>query len=541
MRGHSWLVHVIRGGHSSPGVKPRYSVVSRSIRWKASQRESKMSETQSHDGRNAQQTNSETDAPFSRDLGERKRDLPANVLSLKLSEHSDGELAEMYESTRRTHSDDEAEQARQRALRGYTDEEFARQHNRTRGGPVRPDEVNLVAAPDELVAPPSLTYYDVREVIRDEFGEEGWSVMEPLLATHATLLLDDIESSRAMMVEGQSDVGKTMLLKTFGGLSDQFCRRSDVTPASFVSAGPSNSDSDSTNNDLLPLLEGRTLAVRDAQTLFTGTEQTVESRWRKMARIMDGDGYFRQTATGGKAGYDNIRFNFIGATTPLSPRAWRMMGNVGQRLLFVEWPEEEYNDGWLTSVVDGGERRPIERGQDVVQEFLHDLWEFHGGSSSVTWDNEHPNEIMELIEYLAKVVIYARASITNGESQREAPKRIGQLLHDLARGHALIHGRTRLELGDVEVCGRVALSTMPSKRRGIVRALLDPNRDAPLTASDVETILDVSRPTARDRIDDVVALGFGEVGEATGRGGTTKEVEVNSEFRWPDGVQFPEF
>jgi len=82
---------------------------------------------------------------------------------------------------------------------------------------------------------------------------------------------------------------------------------------------------------------------------------------------------------------------------------------------------------------------------------------------------------------------------------------------------------------------------MPSKRRGIVRALLDPNRDAPLTASDVETILDVSRPTARDRIDDVVALGFGEVVEATGRGGTTKAVEVNSEFRWPDGVPFPEF
>jgi hypothetical protein len=531
-----------------------------------------MSKTQSHDGRNEQQTNSETDVPFSRNLGERNHTIPTNVLSVDLSQCSDDELAEMYESAKTTYSDDdiaemrkeslrrsddeiaemresartsytgdEADRARQRALRGHTDDEFARRYNRGRGGPVSSNEVNLVAAPDELVAPPSLTYYDLQGVISQEFGKEGWTVMKPLLATHATLLLDDIESSRATMIEGQSGVGKTMLLKTFGGLSEQFCRRSDVTPASFVSAGSSNTGSNSTNNDLLPLLEDRTLAVRDAQTLFTGSEQTVESRWRKMARIMDGDGYFRQTATGGKAGYDDIRFNFIGATTPLDPRAWRMMGNVGQRLLFVEWPEEEYDDGWLTSVVDGGERRPIERGQDVVQEFLHDLWEFHGGSSSVTWDDEPPNEVMKLIEYLAKVVIYARASITSGESQREAPKRIGQLLHDLARGHALIHGRTHLELEDVEVCGRVALSTMPSKRRGIVRALLDPNRDAPLTASDVETILDVSRPTARDRIDDAVALGFGEVVEETGRGGTTKAVEVNSEFRWPDGVPFPEF
>ncbi len=518
-----------------------------------------MAKTQSYDGRDAQEEKAKTVGPIYESPGGWPRDLPANVLSLEFSNYSDDELGERYESSRREYSTAEINRARGRGPESR-EQKLARRYERVKKSSKEATSAATSAANSssgingsdgesarnsskspELTTKPSLTGYDLKEVIRDEFNEEGWTVMKPLLATHATLLLDDIESSRAIMVEGQSGVGKTMLLKTFGGLNEQFCRRSDITPASFVSAGPSKSAGGSTNTDLLPQLEGRTLAVRDAQTLFGGSEQTIRSRWGTMARIMDGDGYFRQTATHGKAGYDDIRFNFIGATTPLSPRAWKMMGNVGQRLLFIEWPEEEYNDGWLTSVVDGGERRPIERGQDAVQEFLHGLWEFHGGSSSVTWDDERPNEVMELIEYLAKVVIYARASITNGESQREAPKRIGQLLHDLARGHALIHGRTHLELEDVEVCGRVALSTMPSKRRGIVRALLNPNRDAPLTASDVETILDVSRPTARDRIDDVVALGFGEVVEATGRGGTTKAVEVNSEFRWPGGVPFPEF
>jgi hypothetical protein len=519
-----------------------------------------MSKTKPHDERNAQRTDSEPESPSEDDLRERPHQIPSNVLSLDFSEHSDEELAEMYESARSTTSpeDDalaemyesaqttgsvkELEQARQRSLRGHTDEEFARRQRLARGGPVRPEDVNMVAAPDELVAPPSVTYYDVRTVISAEFGDEGWSVMEPLLAAHATLLLDDIESSRAMMVEGQSGVGKTMLLKTFGGLTEQFCRRSGITPASFVSASSATSDSNSENNDLLPLLEDRTLAVRDAQTLFTGSEKTVESRWGTMARIMDGDGYYRQTATGGKVGYDDIRFNFIGATTPLSPRAWRMMGNVGQRLLFVQWPDEDYDGVWLPSVVNGGERRPIERGRNAVQEFLEDLWDYHGGAESVTWtDDPISKDVGVPLQRLARVVAHARGSIQGGRANIEAPKRIGKLLHDLARGHALIHGRTHLELGDIEVCGRVALSTMPSKRRGIVRALLDPDRDAPLTAGDVETIVDVSRPTARDRIDEVVALGFGEVVEETGRGGTTKAVEVNSEFRWPDGVPFPEF
>jgi Fic family protein len=81
---------------------------------------------------------------------------------------------------------------------------------------------------------------------------------------------------------------------------------------------------------------------------------------------------------------------------------------------------------------------------------------------------------------------------------------------------------------------------MPAKRRGIVRALLDPDRGA-LTASDGEDILDVSRPTARDRIDEVAVLGLGEVVEETGRGGTTKAVQVNPEFSWPDALAFPEF
>lgn len=501
-----------------------------------------MSENISHDRRNAQQTNSGTEAPFKRDLGERSRTIPSGVLSLDVSQHSDEELADMYESSRQTGSSKQLQQGREPSLNNHDEGTLARRYNRATGRPVKSNDEDQDATADEQDGLPSLSEYDVRAVISDEFGDEGWSVMKPLLATHATLLLDDIESSRAMMIEGQSGVGKTMLLKTFGGLSEQFCRRSDVTPASFVSAGASNSDDDSTNNDLLPLLEGRTLAVRDAQTLFTGSEQTVESRWRTIARVMDGDGYYRQTATGGKAGYDDIRFNFIGATTPLSPRAWRTMGNVGQRLLFVEWPEEDYDGDWLSSVVDGGERQPIDRGRDAAQEFLRDLWDYHGGAEGVAWTDEPINkEVGSPLQRLARVVAHARGSLQGGRANIEAPKRIGKLLHDLARGHALIRGRTHLELEDIEVCGRVALSTMPSKRRGIVRALLDPNRVDPLTAGDVETILNVSRPTARDRIDEVVALGIGEVVEVTGRGGTTKAVEVSSEFRWPDGIAFPEF
>ena len=501
-----------------------------------------MSKNQSNPEGNAQQTTPNSRGPFDDELRKRPRTIPDNVLSLNLSDYSDDELAEMYESSRRSYTEKEIQRARPLSLEERVSDDGFLRYNRARGGPAKPEEVNLISGSDEQETPPSLSTYDLRQVITDEFGKEGWSVMKPLLAIHATLLLDDIESSRAMMIEGQSGVGKTMLLKTFGGLNNQFCRRSSVTPASFVSAGSSNSNSNSTNSDLLPLLEDRTLAVRDAQTFFTGSEQSIKSRWSTLARAMDGDGYYRQTATGGKTGYDDIRFNFIGATTPLSPRAWKMMGNVGQRLLFVEWPDEDYDGVWLPSVVDGSERQPIERGRDAVQRFLRDLWDYHGGAESVAWtDDPMGQDVGAPLQRLARIVAHARGSLQDGTANIEAPKRIGKLLHDLARGHALIHGRTHLELEDVEVCGRVALSTMPSKRRDLIRVLLDPDTDGPLTAGDVETILDVSRPTARDRVDVVVALGFGDVVEKTGRGGSTKAIEMNSDFCWPDRVPYPKF
>jgi len=74
------------------------------VRRKALQEISKMSKTKSHDGRNAQQTESEPEAPFDDDLRESTRHIPSEVLSLDFSAQSEEELGDMYESIRSTSS-----------------------------------------------------------------------------------------------------------------------------------------------------------------------------------------------------------------------------------------------------------------------------------------------------------------------------------------------------------------------------------------------------------------------------------------------------
>lgn len=302
--------------------------------------------------------------------------------------------------------------------------------------------------------PVNIEDYDVRRVITDEFSEEGWDVMEAVLATHATMLLDDVDTSRGMMVEGPSGSGKTMLLKAFNDVSGQFVRRDDITPASFVSAEPSKDEEELEDGDLLPKLDGKTLAVRDARAWFGGSQEHIESKWGKLASVMDGDGFVRHTATHGTRGYEDIRFNFAGATTPLKPRAWDAMGTVGQRILFTEWPEEEGDKQEFRDKLEGGEREPVERLQAAVSEFLGDLWAHHGGAGSVTWcDDGLDDDVLEGLFYLTEVVRYGRATLYEDADrvEREAQPRIAQLLHDLARGHALLHGRRRVEVEDLNV------------------------------------------------------------------------------------------
>ena len=111
---------------------------------------------------------------------------------------------------------------------------------------------------------------------------------------------------------------------------------------------------------------------------------------------------------------------------------------------------------------------------------------------------------------------------------------------DLARGHALLCGRDEIEMEDVEVCARVALSTMPNERRGIVRAVVDPATDNEITTSEIvgHDATDASWKTIIDRMYLLDDLEIGAMLEAdSGRG--IKKLALYDEFVWPDQLPFP--
>lgn len=401
---------------------------------------------------------------------------------------------------------------------------------------------------ETLEEPDDISLDRVSEVVTEEFDEQMWGVTEALLSAHATLLIESVGNCTGLILVGESGAGKTTAIRFLEGLDGQVYRSDEMTPASFVSHDASQSDEDLEDVDLLPRIKHQSLTCRDMATWFSGEWETIYTRMARMAHLMDGEGLTRDSGAHGQRGYegDDFRFTVIGATTPLSPRAWEVMGHTGQRFVFYEKRSEDADlDAVKESIFgDNSYSERVQECREIVHKFLRGLWFEHSGYKNVP-DLQVTDEAQDALMFLGNVVKHSRATLTKNDqeayvvSSQEGLHRVVALLRDITKGRALLDGRMTVEVEDVQVSARIALSTMPKKRRPLVRLLLDPT-EGPVKAEDVEDVLDVSRPTATDRMDQMIALDIGEWVETDdGRG--TLVMKPRSEFEWPDCLDFPEF
>jgi hypothetical protein len=280
-------------------------------------------------------------------------------------------------------------------------------------------------------------------------------------------------------------------------------------------------------------------------TWFSGDQEHIYKRMSILTGLLDGEGYVRDSGSHGQRGYTGkeYRFNFIGATTPLNPRAWRIMSDVGSRVLFHEIQGQSDMDAVMDDVIGGSEyTEKVARCRELIQKFLRQLWERFGGFAGVKWSSGADGHTKSLLRYLTRLIQYGRADLGNdGGVNREGAHRIADSLYAIARGHALLNGRDSLTVEDFSVCARIALSTIPEKRRRMLRELLNPTNGGRLSSRQAETSASVSRPTAHDRMEELATLGLAGLSESDDDGRGTKQLELFPDFEWPGSLDFPEF
>ena len=221
--------------------------------------------------------------------------------------------------------------------------------------------------------------------------------------------------------------------------------------------------------------------------------------------MLDGHGLQTDSGTHGRRGYrGDYLFAWIGCTTPFDGKVWRVMAQLGSRLFFLVMDQEmEVTvEDLMNSVDDVPYKDRLVLVQKVLHPYLTDVFSRFGGVRGVEWDSKaDPRPVREWLARLATVLAAMRSEpVREGEPERgrydytpakkEQPLRAHAVLRNLARGHALAHGRQHLTEEDIPLIARVAVSSMPTEAGRIFRALVESGNKS-LTVKDVQAALGV--------------------------------------------------
>lgn len=371
-------------------------------------------------------------------------------------------------------------------------------------------------------------------------AEVGLSVM-------AQILIKDITNPFALVYVDAPSSGKTITLNFFSQLKDLVYTTDDFTPASFVSHSANTKKKDLEKNDLLPQIRYKTIIVRDLAPIFAKRDEDVQAMLGILIRVLDGEGYESNSGLYGKRGYTgDYLFMMLSASTPIRPHIWKVMGNLGSRLFFLNIGSKGKDVQTLAKQLEKPCRDNEVICRQITTEALKTLWSKY--PDGVTWDVASDDQgLREQIGRIAKTLAKLRATLnvwkemgSNGESYEhtqpieEHPDRINQLLYNLARGHALVSGRENIEQEDINVVLRVALDSGKPTRAQLFKSLIENN--GTLKTSQVKELLKCSTNTALKSMEEMRLLGLviseENLQDAEFRGRPETSVDLVEDFRW---------
>jgi hypothetical protein len=387
-----------------------------------------------------------------------------------------------------------------------------------------------------------LTIQEVSQTVSRYYPSLVTSV-KAMLSVFGAMALGGGRKPVSLMFETPSGFGKSTVLQMGFPLKDfsldEFAYRSDqFTPKSFVShlGGDGAKEKEV---DMLPKLKDKVLICKELATMFRGRSEDLEERFKILIAVLDGEGFISDSGMVGRHGYDTtIRFNWIGATTPLPPETHRVMSWLGTRLLFFQVPAQPPTLDELAAFAEKDEAGEADlECRRIVNQFLCDFFRRSPVGTVEPKEIEIPKDLNLRLVQWARVLVNARARISyerNGSlyepvaaDPAEAPFRVVNYFKDLVRGHALIEGRMNVNQDDLNLVAEIALSSIPSHIRPLVRAFQD---HVEIDSRMGEQVCNVSRTTAVSRMKELELLGL--VQRAAGNNNTPSSMMLANEFQW---------
>jgi len=367
---------------------------------------------------------------------------------------------------------------------------------------------------------------------------------EVCLSVIAQLLLNDVSNPFALALVDVPSSGKTITLNFFGGEPELTYTSDNFSPASFVSHASNVKREDLDDVDLLPRIRYRTLIVRELGPVFGANDDDLRKQLGILTRVLDGEGLQTDSGVHGRRGYEgDYLFMMLAGTPPIAPRVFKVMGNFGSRLFFLQLhtPEERAED--LIAQNLGEDRKCREDAcKRATKGFLRTLWAVN--QAGITWNKAGDSrDYLRVIAQCAILLAALRGAINvwpvgeDGEKLShsipviEKPNRINCLFYNLARAHALVCGRRQLTAEDLWPVLDLTFDSAPRTRAKVFRGLIESG--GTLTTSEVENFLCCSKHTALKEMEALSILGVVEKTGIPGHEGRPETlINLKDKFEW---------
>ena len=390
-----------------------------------------------------------------------------------------------------------------------------------------------------------VSFTEWQEVIKNNFHDLLFPA-EYGLAIIAQILIKEITNPFSLVLVDVPSAGKTIAINFFSEINGLTYATDKFTPASFVSNAANVKKELLPDIDLLPRLKYKMFLIRDLSTIFSKRDEDLNECLGLLTRVLDGEGLNADTGVHGQRHYaGEYLFMILAGSTPIPPRVWKMMGNLGSRLFFLSMATREKSDEELTDQITTLAYKEKEKiCRLITKDFLHTLWHQH--PDGVDWDktgDERKDKLVivrcaRLLAKLRGVINVWKEKWQDGEAYDhtypviEKPDRINQLFYNLCRGHALVCGRKQINPDDLKLVVELAVDSSPTMRAKLFRSLLENNGQ--MKTGEVMSALNCSRPTAHKEMEVLKILGvchltqdsYGEVGEPE------KTIHLGDKFRW---------
>ncbi len=392
----------------------------------------------------------------------------------------------------------------------------------------------------------AITIDEWRETVKRHFPDFLFPA-ETCLSVMAQLLIKDVTNPFALVLVDAPSSGKTITINFFDNIEGLTYASDKFTPASFVSNAVNVHRDKLPDIDLLPRLRYKGFLVRDMGTLLSKRDDDLQECLGILTRVLDGEGFKTDSGIHGERAYiGEYLFMMLAASTPIQNRVWKIMGNLGSRLFFLNMKTRTKSEDELAAQLVSTAVKEKERTCRIAtKHFLLNLWNEH--QNGIEWDRMNdPLDCLLVIARCAKLLarlrgvvgVYKERYLENDEvefdyqtTDPEKPDRINQLFYNLCRGHAVVAGRSHIAKDDLRFIIELSMDSAPPHRAKLLKILIENNGE--LKTSQVEALMKFKKTAALREMVAMEALDVCELTETQGMvGQPEKIIRLKEDFRW---------